>query len=57
MPFDQAPQEPRRQRERVFLFAIRAPDLKSVIVDAALAGILSQRDAEDLIQEYGLRHE
>ena len=36
---------------------IRAPDLKSVIVDAALAGILSQRDAEDLIQEYGLRHE
>lgn len=57
MPFDQAPQPRKRERERLFVFAIRAPDLKAVIVDAALAGIISARDAEDLIVEYGLRHE
>lgn len=34
-----------------------APDLKTVIVDAALAGQLTTREAEDLISEYGLRHE
>lgn len=57
MPFDQAPQPRKRKRERVFVFAIPAMDLKTVIVDAALAGVISQRDAEDLIIEYGLRHE
>ena len=34
-----------------------ASDLKTVIVDAALAGVISAREAEDLISEYGLRHE
>ncbi len=55
MPLDQAPV--RRERERIFIFAIRAPDLKRVIVDAALAGVITPREAEDLIAEHGLRHE
>lgn len=56
MPFDQAPQRREQKRERIFVFAIRARDLKAVIVDAAVAGVISVRDAEDLIAEYGLRH-
>ena len=34
-----------------------APDLKAVIVDAALAGQITRQDAEGLIDEYGLRAE
>lgn len=37
--------------------ALKAPDLKALIVDAALAGYLTTIDAEDLISFYGLRHE
>jgi len=32
-------------------------DLKDMIVDAALYGHLTVREAEDLISFYGLRHE
>lgn len=56
MPFDQTPEDHPPRRERVFIFAIRAPELKAVIVDAALAGQITEREAEDLIAEYGLRH-
>lgn len=57
MPFDQAPQERGRERDRVSQFIDRAPEMKAFIVDAALVGIISAREAEDLIAEYGLRHE
>lgn len=36
--------------------ALKAPELKALIVDAALAGYLSTVEAEDLIQFYGLMH-
>lgn len=57
MPFDQAPQNLGREHERAYPFALKAPELKTIIVDAALSGIISGREAEDLISEYGLRHE
>ena len=41
--------------ERTFE-GLSAPDLKSIIVDAALAGYYTTHDAEDLISFYGLRH-
>lgn len=41
--------------ERTFE-GLSAPDLKSIIVDAALAGYYTTYDAEDLISFYGLRH-
>jgi len=55
MPFDNPPPTPRPERRR----RIRLPKstLKAVIVDAALSGLISTRDAEDLIAEYGLRGE
>ena len=56
MPFDAAPScEPRR--ERLIVFAVKAPDLKTVIVDCALAGTITTAEAEDLISEHGLRHD
>jgi hypothetical protein len=56
MPFDGLPQErPRRDRHaRVILMAVRAPDLKTVIIDAYLAGRLAAADVEDLFEQYGL---
>jgi hypothetical protein len=36
--------------------ALAAPALKVMIVDLALAGLLSAPEAEDLIAYYGLRH-
>jgi hypothetical protein len=39
------------------LFAVKAKDLKAVIIDAYLAGKLSHADLEDLFQEYGLHHD
>lgn len=36
--------------------ALKAPDLKALVVDAALAGYLTTAEAEDLIQFYGLAH-
>jgi hypothetical protein len=35
---------------------LSAPALKSIIVDAALAGYYTTSDAEDLISFYGLRN-
>lgn len=54
MPFDQAPpQRPRKQNRP----SVSASALKVAIVDAALAGIITAREAEDLIAELRLRHE
>jgi hypothetical protein len=61
MPFDGAfvrPEHPRRNgSDRMVLFAVKAKDLKAVIINAYLAGTLSRADVEDLFQEYGLHHD
>lgn len=36
--------------------ALKAPDLKALIVDAGRAGYLTTAEAEDLISFYGLRN-
>lgn len=35
-------------------YVLRSPDLKRVVMDAYFAGYISQQEAEDLIQFYGL---
>lgn len=57
MPFDQAPEKERRERERVFVFVLSASELKAAIVSAAIVGLIAAREAEDLIGELQLRHE
>ena len=36
-------------------YVLRAPDLKTVIMDARFAGYITDRECEDLIAFYGLR--
>lgn len=57
MPFDQAPEKERRERERVFVFVLSASELKAAIVSAAIVGLIATREAEDLIGELQLRNE
>jgi hypothetical protein len=56
LPFDQPPPdrsgEPYRPRR---WHPGAAASLKALIVDLALNGFLTQREAEDLIQFYGLK--
>lgn len=53
MPFDVL--LPNRERgDRVILLPVRAPDLKTVIIDAYFAGKLSAADVEGLFEQYGL---
>jgi hypothetical protein len=44
-----------RQAPDVDGYVLRAPDLKQTIMDCYFAGYITQADAEDLIQFYGLR--
>jgi hypothetical protein len=58
MPFDAAPLAPKRPRhERVVLFAVKAPDLKTVIIDAYCDDRLTSADVEILFEQYGLEHD
>ncbi len=54
MPFDNPPTPPSRPERRRRIILPKAT-LKTIIVNAALAGLISTRDAEDLIAFYGLR--
>ena len=55
MPFDGVPPPvvpPRRKR--FILFAVKAPDLKQVIMTSYFEGRLSAADVADLFSAYGL---
>jgi hypothetical protein len=51
------PPRGRPRRERVFVFVVKAPDLKRVIMDAFFDGFIGGQHVEDLIREYGLEDE
>ena len=57
MPFDGIRRVDPPRPERVIVFAVRAPDLKAVIMDCYFEGRLAKDDVEDLIGQYGLHHD
>lgn len=48
------PPEDWRESPAVDGYVLRAPDLKATVMECYFAGYISQAEAEDLIQLYGL---